>query len=342
MAKFLGSNVLRWQVGLETDIGGGRENQDDCFVWIKKDENIIVLCVLDGHGREEGKIASESAKTCLFNYLDENYAKLLENPVDFLVRAHEVAHNHIRDTFKAELERHGFEVQITPENYLIKRKQAHDSWAGVLGGTSCSIAAVVGSTLYVANVGDSSGVLCSSHGVFTPSDLVYVKDAAETPEYSRNILFPDHNCSQFNPITAGPRTGTGAEEPAGASVVSAVVSATTGTGTCTGTCTSTDNTTSSGSKSNSSNNNNSNSTTKSDGAAHAYEKSQTLILTAEHSPECPYEYGRLHRFRARDGNPLLPALLVVYDSSSNDKSRCAPVFERDAATGKPFVSNKGR
>ena len=24
---------LRWQVGLETDIGGGKENQDECFVW---------------------------------------------------------------------------------------------------------------------------------------------------------------------------------------------------------------------------------------------------------------------------------------------------------------------
>jgi len=24
---------IRWQVGLETDIGGGKENQDECFVW---------------------------------------------------------------------------------------------------------------------------------------------------------------------------------------------------------------------------------------------------------------------------------------------------------------------
>ena len=74
MSLFTEHNVvhnLQWQVGLETDIGGGRENQDDCFVWIKRDDNVIVLCVLDGHGREVGKIASESAKACLFKHLDE-------------------------------------------------------------------------------------------------------------------------------------------------------------------------------------------------------------------------------------------------------------------------------
>ena len=37
----------RLQVGLETDIGGGRENQDDCFVWMRKE--MLVMCVLDGH-----------------------------------------------------------------------------------------------------------------------------------------------------------------------------------------------------------------------------------------------------------------------------------------------------
>jgi len=25
---------IRWQIGLETDIGGGKENQDECFVWL--------------------------------------------------------------------------------------------------------------------------------------------------------------------------------------------------------------------------------------------------------------------------------------------------------------------
>lgn len=70
-------------------------------------------------------------------------------------------------------------------------------------------------------------------------------------------------------------------------------------------------------------------------------RSNTLVITAEHSPECPYEYERLLAFRAREGNPAVPALVVVYDSNSNDKTRCSPCFERDSS-GKPCVTNKGR
>lgn len=43
---------LKWQIGYDTDIGGGKENQDDCFVWTNVKEEICVVCVLDGHGRE--------------------------------------------------------------------------------------------------------------------------------------------------------------------------------------------------------------------------------------------------------------------------------------------------
>ena len=39
---------LYWQVGSDTDIGGGRENQDDYLVFQQND--VIVLCVFDGHG----------------------------------------------------------------------------------------------------------------------------------------------------------------------------------------------------------------------------------------------------------------------------------------------------
>ena len=70
--------------------------------------------------------------------------------------------------------------------------------------------------------------------------------------------------------------------------------------------------------------------------------SSTLIITAEHSPECPYEYERLHRYRVRDGNPSIPALVIVYDSSSShDKSKCSSVFEKDS-NGNIAVTNRGR
>lgn len=40
-------------------------------------ERLVVLCVLDGHGKEVGKVAAVAAKACLFKYLDENYLTLL-------------------------------------------------------------------------------------------------------------------------------------------------------------------------------------------------------------------------------------------------------------------------
>jgi len=265
---------------LETDIGGSRENQDDCFVWIKKDAGLVVLCVLDGHGREVGKIASESAKARLFKHLDDNYASLLEDPTAFLIQAHEIAHTHIRDSFRAELERQGYEVVQTPEGYLMKRRQSADNWTCVHGGTSCSMVALVGSALYVANVGDSTGVLCSTFGVFRPSQLTYLADAAVAPELSRGNNSRGSNASS---------DGEG--------------------------------------------------DTSSDSNSHNSEDT-TLVLTAEHSPECPYEYQRLLRYRPRRDNPLIPALVVVYDANSHDKSRCSAVFERNAE-GHLAVTNKG-
>jgi serine/threonine protein phosphatase PrpC len=113
---------LKFQLGCETDIGGGRENQDDSFIWIKREFNLIVLCVLDGHGREVGKIAAVAAKDCLIKYLDSEFVDLLHHPVECLVKAHQLAHHHIRETFRSELEKQGYQVKQSDDGYLMKRK----------------------------------------------------------------------------------------------------------------------------------------------------------------------------------------------------------------------------
>lgn len=53
------SNVggkLTWKAVGATDIGGGKENQDDCFVWENPARGLMVIGVLDGHGRDVGKV----------------------------------------------------------------------------------------------------------------------------------------------------------------------------------------------------------------------------------------------------------------------------------------------
>ena len=287
---------LRWQVGLDTDIGGGRENQDDCFVWVNKDINLIVLCVLDGHGREVGRVAAESAKCCLFKYLDDNYPALLANPSEFLIDVYEVAHEHIRNCFRIQFEAMGYEVMRTPEGYLMKRKPPSSSWSCIHGGTSCSIIALVDNELYVSNVGDSTGILCSSFGVFTSSMVSHLQDAAVPDDVSRTFQSSsrkkgDRNLCDITTISSHSPT----------SVCDCV-----------------------------------------DMNSAFSLISSTIVLTAEHSAECPYEYERLHRYHPREGHPHLPALAVVYDHSLTcDKSKCPTVFEKNM-DGALYITNNGR
>jgi serine/threonine protein phosphatase PrpC len=117
---------LKFQLGCETDIGGGRENQDESFVWLKRELNLIVLGVLDGHGREVGRLAAVAAKESLLRLLESESLMMIHNPVQFLIRAHQVAHQHIKDTFRSELEKQGFFVRESEDGYLMKRRSGLD------------------------------------------------------------------------------------------------------------------------------------------------------------------------------------------------------------------------
>ena len=173
---------LTVQVGSGTDVGGGSENQDDYFVCsIGNDiDPIVIMCVLDGHGREVGKIAANSAKDALIVFFHENYANLRDNPYETLVKAHEVAHSKIKEAFQRALNDRGFEVQEAEGGYLRKRPKdsINSNWGCVHGGSSCSILALIGTKCYIANVGDSSGILCSEKAVLSQDYLVALGDAA--------------------------------------------------------------------------------------------------------------------------------------------------------------------
>lgn len=271
MAAFSSPNTspIFYQYGSDTDIGGGRENQDDYFVWKSADASILILCVLDGHGREVGKIAANAAHLSLKEYFEANHHVLRINPYNCLVTAHECAHNKIKLGFREELEREGYEVEEAPEGYLLKRMPASSVWGCVHGGSSCSIIAIVDHIVYIANVGDSSGTLSSRAPILTPELLNHMGDAAWAA------------------------TGDGHN---GLSTAS----------------------------------------TMNHAASH-----DTLVITAEHSPESPSEFCRLRAFRSKPGDAMQPALAVVYDSPSVDKTKCAPVFSIDEA-GVPTVLNKGK
>ena len=255
-----------WQVGADTDIGGGRENQDDFLVFQQK--GVIVLCIFDGHGREVGKIAANAARISVKQHCEECFSELVSDPTTWLIKAHEKAHLYIKESFKKELEKQGYLVEEERSGYLLKRKSLVQSQTCVHGGSSCSIIAIVGTNMYVANVGDSAGLLCTTKPVLNNSITNHLIDAA-IPTTS-----PLHQM-RLNGLSNDTQ-----------------------------------------------------------------ELKDNIVVTAEHSPECPYEFYRLREFRPRDGDKTQPSLLVVYDSPSHEKSRCNPVFSLE--NGKAIVTNNGK
>lgn len=240
---------LKFQYGFSTDVGGGRENQDEGLIWSNQDNNILVTGMFDGHGREVGKLASTTAKAAISQFLDHNYLTLLSKPIETIDRIYSLAHESIRKSFKQEFDRLGFETIITEEGYLVKKKASSDHWSCVHGGTSCTLLFFLKSDLYISNVGDSSALLCCSNPILKSTLLQPVCDLAT------DGLIDD------------------------------------------------------------------------DKKIEAPSELNYLLLTSEHSPESPYEFKRLRKFRSNPDSLLNPALLVIYDSPSYDKCHCFPVFD---------------
>ena len=304
MAGFQSGSSILGQIGQDTDIGGGRENQDDCFVCTAED--VIIMCVLDGHGREVGKCAANTARGKLLEYFREGACATMaaargtaeEGKVayDCLVNAHAVAHFAIKAAFRDKLEQQGLEVQEGEGGYLMKKRPGDRDWSCVHGGSSCSVVAIVGSKCYIANVGDSSGILCGYHKSYVQEMVTPLGDAAK-----RGMMSP--------------------EEVRAAAAAAAAAAA--------------------GSSNNITNNSDMDTEDKAAAAPSSSSRLDTVMLTADHSPDSPDEYRRLRAFRASEDDPRHPALKVVYDSPTSDKTCCPAVFTLDAQ-GEPHVTNDGR
>ena len=167
------------QISHATDIGGGRENQDDFFIFQNPEEKITVVAILDGHGLEHGKLASGSAREFLTIYFETNYLLLKTNPYEILVKAYSEMHNHIKESFKQSLTNNNYKVMETQEGYLLKRYTDNQPWQSLRGGTTCTIIAIIDNMMYCSNVGDSTATLCSKVPIFNPEkQLTYLGDSA--------------------------------------------------------------------------------------------------------------------------------------------------------------------
>jgi serine/threonine protein phosphatase PrpC len=136
------------QVGFDTDIGGdnNKTNQDRQTI-IPLDDGYLIA-MWDGHGTKSEN-AVEIADNLLHDLVRDQMDKLLKTPVQFLEDVFESMHSRIIEEFK-----------------------------NLKCGSTCSFILVLGKKMWIANVGDSTGILCAKHPIFKPSHLRLEKDVA--------------------------------------------------------------------------------------------------------------------------------------------------------------------
>jgi serine/threonine protein phosphatase PrpC len=139
---------LTLQTGWETDVGGNprKPNQDRrSFVAFAGGS---LVAVWDGHGAQS-EDAVEIADNLLQQLVEEQMDKLLNAPAQFLEDAFESIHIKIIERFKH-----------------------------LKCGSTFSVILFLKNKIWIANVGDSTGILYSKHPIFKPTDLKFERDAA--------------------------------------------------------------------------------------------------------------------------------------------------------------------
>jgi hypothetical protein len=142
-----------------TDIGGGRENQDEFSIFKLEcnGHSIIILIVLDGHG-QNGEFVAITAKETFQKYFSENIQYLVENTEECLNSAY---------SFTDEEIKNALERKYQNENKNVKRVKGYLTTGTnypslISGGTTCTIAVIIDNIhLYISNVGDSDAIIIS-------------------------------------------------------------------------------------------------------------------------------------------------------------------------------------
>ena len=172
---------LNLQIGHDTDIGGCnyKPNQDRKIVIPFVEHDGCLIGVADGHGIK-GEVVAEIAEKSMNDLIRDKMAELLENPLQFLEYAFDYIHDEIIKDF-----------------------------ADVKCGTTFTLILVLDKKLWIANVGDSTGILCAKHPIFKPSHLKFEKDAA-IPE---KIIVPSEDkLSEYIVLTSEEHSPENPEE----------------------------------------------------------------------------------------------------------------------------------
>jgi hypothetical protein len=177
---------LKVQIGHDTDIGGNRDNQDRYSVFTTPEHNVCAISVADGHCAETGHFVADITKKSLEELLEKRITELIENPVAFLEFCCDYIHEQIRLGLIEIMEKNGCKIKVDESGVLLKNKHEFLGWNELKGGTTFSIIVLIGRKIYMANVGDSSGLLCCKHPILKTSHIKYEKDAANPTKEVRS------------------------------------------------------------------------------------------------------------------------------------------------------------
>ena len=161
----------KFLTGSATDIGGSRENQDNvcCF----QNSDILANCIFDGHG-PDGKWIAEVCKLNTERLISENSDRLLLDPVNALSELFSELKTILSVKTVERFSKKNRECKIEPSGVIIIKDLFNDFWQPLVnGGATMTVLILIKKTLklYIANLGDSDAMLCSSKQIFRQDDL---------------------------------------------------------------------------------------------------------------------------------------------------------------------------
>lgn len=180
--------TTRISVSAITDPGGaGRVNQDAYFTLCDEANAAMVLGIFDGHGKETGCEAANTAKMFFKNqferYCKADYARLEEDPERVFQQMYVSCHLLLRGVLRSNYERRGYEVmEVHPAGFLMRKDKNTHEYACIRGGTTVTIVVILdgGRKIITSNVGDSAAILGADRPVFRNAQLKTFGDNSGT------------------------------------------------------------------------------------------------------------------------------------------------------------------
>ena len=162
---------LNLQIGWDTDIGGSKDkpNQDRKILVPFVEHDGCLIGMADGHGTRSEEVA-ELCEKMMIEMRETKMDRILINPVEFLEFAFDYIHGEIIKSYTC--------------------------------GTTFSLIIVLGKKMWIANVGDSTGILCAKHPIFKNSDLAFEKDVAIPEKMYETKKADDDKLSNYIVLTS--------------------------------------------------------------------------------------------------------------------------------------------